>query len=138
MAIKSSNVDHYKVLGLPSGEERKNLTVDDIKKAYKRKALELHPDRGPDDPHANAKFQKLQFSKDVLLDQFSRKKFVAKFSEQFKQSSEQSEWQCRYPDWASDPDAEERRRNAWREFLKTHPSRIRDLHMRRNFWPKFF
>ena len=143
MAIKLPNVDHYKILGLPSGEELKNLTIEDIKKAYKRKALELHPDKRPDDPHANAKFQKLQFSKDVLLDQFNRKKIDAKFSEQFRQSSakkpesEQAERDWRDPDWDSDPGAEERRRNAWREFLKNHPYRVRDLHMRRHFWRKF-
>ncbi|KAJ8444709.1 hypothetical protein Cgig2_030383 [Carnegiea gigantea] len=129
MAIKLPNVDHYEILGLPSCEELKNLTIEGIKKAYKRKALELHPDKRPDDPHANAKFQKLQFSKDVLLDQFNRKKIDAKFSEQFKQSSarkpesEQTEQDWRDPDWDSDPGAEERRRNAWREFLKNHPYR---------------
>ncbi|KAI3898824.1 hypothetical protein MKW92_023387 [Papaver armeniacum] len=68
-------IDHYAVLGLPSGEEGAKLTQADIKKAYRTKALELHPDKCPDDPNANTNFQKLQSSYDILRDEMERKHF---------------------------------------------------------------
>ncbi|KAI3959448.1 hypothetical protein MKW98_019038 [Papaver atlanticum] len=64
-----TEIDHYAVLGLPSGEEGAKLTQADIKKAYRTKALELHPDKCPDDPNANTNFQKLQSSYDILRDE---------------------------------------------------------------------
>ncbi|KAK2411508.1 hypothetical protein P8452_72099 [Trifolium repens] len=70
-----ATVDHYTVLGLPSGEEGANLTEKDINKAYKFKALELHPDKRPDDPNAASNFQQLRTSYDILKDQKARKLF---------------------------------------------------------------
>lgn len=69
------DVDHYIVLGLPSGEEGAKLTEKEIAKAYKQKALELHPDKRPDDPDAVENFQKLKFSYEVLKDEKARKSF---------------------------------------------------------------
>ncbi|VVB15705.1 unnamed protein product [Arabis nemorensis] len=68
-------VDHYKVLGLPSGEEALKLSVNQISKAYRLKALDLHPDKRPDDPHAHEKFQKLKTSYEVLKHEKTRKLF---------------------------------------------------------------
>lgn len=70
-----AHIDHYTVLGLPSGEEGSNLTQKDINKAYKSKALELHPDKRPDDPNAAANFQQLRTSYDILKDEKARKLF---------------------------------------------------------------
>ncbi|KAF5751038.1 hypothetical protein HS088_TW02G00048 [Tripterygium wilfordii] len=69
------NVDHYAVLGLPSGEEGAKLTEKEISKAYKFKALELHPDKRPDDPNAHDNFQKLKSSYEILKDEKARKLF---------------------------------------------------------------
>ncbi|MCL7025776.1 hypothetical protein MKW94_004418 [Papaver nudicaule] len=66
-------IDHYVVLGLPSGERGAKLTDADIKKAYKTKALELHPDKRPDDPNANINFLKLTESYEILKDETQRK-----------------------------------------------------------------
>lgn len=52
-------VDHYAVLGLPSGEQGSKLSQQQIKKAYHAKSLKLHPDKKPDDPNAHANFRKL-------------------------------------------------------------------------------
>ncbi|KAF7810759.1 dnaJ-like protein subfamily C member 17 [Senna tora] len=69
------DVDHYRILGLPSGEEGAKLTDKEISKAYKLKALELHPDKRPDDPNAHSNFQKLKTSYEILKDEKARKLF---------------------------------------------------------------
>lgn len=65
-------VDHYAVLGLPSGEQGSKLSQKEIKKAYHSKSLELHPDKRPDDPNAHENFQKLKTSYEILRDQKAR------------------------------------------------------------------
>ncbi|XP_051145443.1 uncharacterized protein LOC127261235 [Andrographis paniculata] len=67
--------DHYDVLGLPSDEEGAKLSEQEINKAYRSKARELHPDKRPDDPNAHANFLKLKTSYDVLKDEKARKLF---------------------------------------------------------------
>ena len=42
--------DPYRVLGVSP-----NATQDEIKKAYRKKAKEYHPDLHPNDPEANLK-----------------------------------------------------------------------------------
>ncbi|CAH8365031.1 unnamed protein product [Eruca vesicaria subsp. sativa] len=68
-------VDHYVVLGLTSGEEALNLTEKEISKAYRLKALVMHPDKRPDDPDAHENFQRLKTSYEVLKDEKARKLF---------------------------------------------------------------
>lgn len=70
-----AEIDHYAVLGLPSGEEGAKLTEKEITKAYKSKALELHPDKRPDDPNAATNFQQLRTSYDILRDDKARRLF---------------------------------------------------------------
>ena len=74
-ATMDANVDHYHVLGLPSGEEGAKLTEKDISKAYRNKARELHPDKRPDDPNAHSDFQNLKASYEILKDDKARKLF---------------------------------------------------------------
>jgi len=50
---------YYDLLGVPT-----NATNIDIKKAYRKQAIKLHPDKNPDDPEAGAKFQSV--SKELL------------------------------------------------------------------------
>ncbi|MCL7035028.1 hypothetical protein MKW94_028202 [Papaver nudicaule] len=68
-------IDHYVVLGLSSGEEGRKLTDVEIGKAFRRKALELHPDKRRDDPNANSNFLRLKLSYEVLKDEKTRKQF---------------------------------------------------------------
>lgn len=55
--------DYYEVLGIQKG-----ATDAEIKKAFKRKVMEHHPDRNPDNPEAEALFKEANEAHDVLKD----------------------------------------------------------------------
>jgi len=63
-------MDYYKVLGLD-----KSATDADIKKAYRKLALEYHPDRNQDDPKAEEKFKQLNEAYSVLSDANKRRSY---------------------------------------------------------------
>ena len=50
-------------------------TDEEIKKAYRKKAMILHPDRNKDDPQANEKFQQLSEAYEILKDPEKRKRY---------------------------------------------------------------
>jgi molecular chaperone DnaJ len=62
--------DYYEVLGV-----KKDANADEIKKAYRKKAMELHPDRNPDDPTAEANFKEAAEAFDVLKDDNKRARY---------------------------------------------------------------
>ncbi|KAL6190927.1 hypothetical protein ACLB2K_037321 [Fragaria x ananassa] len=68
MEKKEVVIDHYSVLGLPSGKEGTKLNEKVITRAYRAKALQLHPDKRPNDLNANAMFQRLNSSYAILRD----------------------------------------------------------------------
>lgn len=58
-----SNKDYYSVLGVD-----RNATEDQIKKAYRKKAMQFHPDKNPGDAAAEAKFKEAAEAYEVLGD----------------------------------------------------------------------
>ena len=62
--------DYYEVLGID-----KNATDEDIKRAYRKKAKECHPDLHPNDKEAEARFKELNEANEVLSDPDKRARF---------------------------------------------------------------
>lgn len=60
--------DYYEVLGVNRG-----ATAEEIKKAYRKKALQFHPDRNPGDKEAEEKFKEATEAYDVLSNDEKRK-----------------------------------------------------------------
>ncbi|PIP89843.1 MAG: molecular chaperone DnaJ [Bdellovibrionales bacterium CG12_big_fil_rev_8_21_14_0_65_38_15] len=62
--------DYYEVLGLQKGASK-----DDIKKAYRKLAMQHHPDRNPDNKESEAKFKEGSEAAEVLLNEDKRKRY---------------------------------------------------------------
>ncbi len=62
--------DPYAILGVPRG-----ASEADIKKAYRKLAKELHPDRNKDDPKKAERFAKVTQAYDLLTDKDKRARF---------------------------------------------------------------
>jgi molecular chaperone DnaJ len=59
--------DYYEVLGVG-----RNASEEEVKRAYRRLAVKFHPDKNPEDPHAEEKFKELGEAYDVLMDSDKR------------------------------------------------------------------
>ncbi len=62
--------DFYKILGVS-----KEATSAEIKKAYRKKAIEFHPDKNPDDAKAEENFKKAAEAYEVLSDADKKAKY---------------------------------------------------------------
>ena len=77
--------DYYEVLGVNRG-----ATAEEIKKAYRKKALQYHPDRNPGDKEAEEKFKEATEAYDVLSNDEKRKLY-----DQYGHSMEIGRASCR-------------------------------------------
>lgn len=64
------NKNYYDILGIS-----KSASNAEIKKAYKKKAMEYHPDRNKDNKNAEAKFKEINEAYQVLGDTEKKKNY---------------------------------------------------------------
>jgi len=65
-----SKRDFYEILGVS-----KNASADEIKKAYRKVAMQFHPDRNPGDKAAEEKFKEAAEAYEILSDQDKRSQY---------------------------------------------------------------
>ena len=66
----STKRDYYEILGVS-----KDASADDLKKAYRKLAVQYHPDKNPDDKEAEAKFKEIAEAYAVLNDPKKRQQY---------------------------------------------------------------
>lgn len=64
--------DYYETLGVP-----RDASADQIKKAFRERAFEFHPDRNPGNPAAEEQFKKINEAYSTLGDQDTRSRYDA-------------------------------------------------------------
>lgn len=62
--------DYYSILGVS-----KSASADEIKKKFRKLALQYHPDRNPGNDAAEAKFKEISEAYEVLSDPEKRQKY---------------------------------------------------------------
>jgi curved DNA-binding protein len=67
---RMSNFDYYETLSVSA-----DASAEEIKKAYRKLALETHPDRNPDDVRAEERFKKINEAYGVLSDPGKRTQY---------------------------------------------------------------
>lgn len=65
-----SKKDYYKILGL-----EKNASEDEVKKAYRKLAIQYHPDKNPDDKVAEEKFKEVAEAYEILSNPDKKAKY---------------------------------------------------------------
>ena len=93
--------DCYKILGVPQ-----NATASEIKRAYRKKAKELHPDLSSG-TETSAQFQELVKAYEILSDAKQRSIFDVSYSAYYKKSSSNNDIIVDYRTWLSNRDDEE-------------------------------
>ncbi len=62
--------DYYQILGV-----ERSASADDIRKAYRKLAMQYHPDRNPGNKQAEEKFKEINEAYQVLSDKEKRTRY---------------------------------------------------------------
>src|ERR1700733_12282492 len=87
-----TEINPYTVLSIPVSS-----TPSEIRTAYRKLALQWHPDKNPDKPSAHAKFKEIAFAYAILSDEGRRRRYDATGS-----LSEVEEGDFVWKEWFSD------------------------------------
>ena len=68
--MKTPTKDYYQILGVPE-----DAAPDQIKKSYRKLAVEHHPDRNPNDSKSEDRFKEITEAYGVLMDPIKRKEY---------------------------------------------------------------
>ncbi len=68
--MMNGNIDYYKTLGVSEKAD-----AETIKHAYRKLALQYHPDRNPGDPRAEERFKEISEAYGVLIDPVKRAQY---------------------------------------------------------------
>ena len=68
--VTGAKRDYYDILGV-----ERQATTEEIKRAYKKLAIQFHPDRNPDDPAAEDRFKEASEAYAVLSDADKRRRY---------------------------------------------------------------
>jgi len=73
-----ADLDYYKILEVP-----REASSEEIKKAYRKKALKFHPDRNPGDSDAEKRFKEISEAYEILSDDKKRQMYDTYGSQAF-------------------------------------------------------
>jgi DnaJ-class molecular chaperone len=76
---------HYSVLGL---DKDSNPNQHEIKKAYRKMAMEYHPDKNKDNPESEEKFKEISNAYEVLSDENKRRIYDQKGDERYSNDNQ--------------------------------------------------
>lgn len=79
--------DYYEILGL-----QRNASVDDIKKTYRKLAMQFHPDRNPGNKESEEKFKEATEAYEVLSDPDKRARYDRFGHEGVRQGTDFHDW----------------------------------------------
>ena len=103
---RSNEPDYYKILGVTP-----KATDAEIKKAYRTKARELHPDRNKDDPKAHEKFIQAKAAYDYLSDNAKRVTYDNKRAQGERDAKRWAAFQAQYNQWSAPKSSSEARKD---------------------------